>query len=63
MFSTVMVFRCRVACVTNTTFGLLWTILIVVPGVILVILPIGVAGAAHLALLSESIDPGELAGR
>lgn len=36
-----------------TLFGVLWTLLIVVPGVVLLILPMGVAGATRLVVADE----------
>jgi CysZ protein len=36
-----------------TTFGLAWALLIVIPGTVLVILPMGVAGATRLVIESE----------
>jgi CysZ protein len=36
-----------------TVFGCMWSLMLVVPGVILLILPVGVAGATRLAVASE----------
>jgi CysZ protein len=36
-----------------TTFGLAWTLLLVVPGMVLLILPMGVAGATRLVVEAE----------
>jgi CysZ protein len=38
-----------------TLFGLLWALLIVVPGVVLLILPMGVAGATRLVVADERV--------
>jgi CysZ protein len=50
--------RARVAWVARhfeafTTFGLLWAVLIVVPGLVLLLLPMGVAGAAQLVVAAD----------
>jgi CysZ protein len=39
-----------------TTFGLLWAAVLLVPGVFLLVLPLGVAGATRLAVASERDD-------
>ncbi|HEY7428727.1 MAG TPA: EI24 domain-containing protein [Gemmataceae bacterium] len=36
-----------------TLFGLMWALLVVVPGVVLLILPMGVAGATHLVVADD----------
>lgn len=36
-----------------TVFGVLWTLLIIVPGIVLLLLPMGVAGATQLAVEDE----------
>jgi CysZ protein len=36
-----------------TAFGLAWASLVVVPGVVLLLLPMGVAGATHLVVTEE----------
>lgn len=36
-----------------TVFGVLWTLLVIVPGIILLLLPMGVAGATQLAVEDE----------
>jgi CysZ protein len=38
-----------------TLFGLLWALLVVVPGVVLVVLPMGVAGATRLVVADERV--------
>ncbi len=38
-----------------TLFGVLWALLVVVPGVVLLVLPMGVAGATRLVVADESI--------
>jgi uncharacterized protein involved in cysteine biosynthesis len=35
------------------TFGLLWTAVLMIPGIFLLVLPLGVAGATRLAVASE----------
>lgn len=37
-----------------TVFGVLWALLVVVPGVVLIILPMGVAGATRLVVADDS---------
>ena len=36
-----------------TLFGLMWALLVIVPGVVLLVLPMGVAGATHLVVADE----------
>jgi uncharacterized protein involved in cysteine biosynthesis len=36
-----------------TVFGVLWALLVIVPGVVLLVLPMGVAGATRLVLADE----------
>lgn len=48
-----------------TLFGVLWALLVVVPGMVLVILPMGVAGATRLVIADEIVrrvrrDPVEM---
>ena len=38
-----------------TLFGLLWALLVVVPGVVLIVLPMGVAGATQLVVADERV--------
>jgi CysZ protein len=38
-----------------TLFGLLWTLLLVLPGVVLLVLPMGVAGATRLVVADEQV--------
>jgi hypothetical protein len=38
-----------------TLFGLAWALLVVVPGVVLLILPMGVAGATRLVVADEDV--------
>ena len=43
-----------------TAFGAAWALLVIVPGIVLVLLPMGVAGAARLVVEAEgaaAIDP------
>jgi CysZ protein len=42
-----------------TAFGVSWALLLVVPGIVLLILPMGVAGAARLAVAAERADDWE----
>jgi uncharacterized protein involved in cysteine biosynthesis len=37
-----------------TAFGLAWAGLVVIPGVVLLLLPMGVAGATRMVVLDES---------
>ncbi len=38
-----------------TLFGLMWALLVIVPGVVLLVLPMGVAGATHLVVADERV--------
>lgn len=41
-----------------TTFGVCWALLMVVPGLVLLLLPMGVAGATHLVVAADRAEEG-----
>lgn len=49
-----------------TVFGIAWTLLLIVPGIVLLLLPMGVAGATQLVIADERnspLSPGRERGR
>jgi CysZ protein len=42
-----------------TTFGVLWAVLVVVPGLVLLLLPMGVAGATQLVVMADRAGRNE----